>query len=288
MLTLEALTQQILNGLLTGASYILIALGLTLIFGVYRIINLAHGALYMWGAFACQVFAAKLNLNFYLATLIAMVLAGFLSMFIEKAIFRKLKGSADWIILVAGLGVYFALENVGWIVMGPRELHIHAPATQETIRFLWFYANLQKLILAGLCLIIVSCMVLVLKKTNIGRAIRAASIDSEAALLMGINAGRISSFVFFLGGAFAALAGSIMGSLTSVNPVMGFSPMILAFVIVVSGGMGSIIGTVIAGLMVGVIQNVLAYTLLPTFSYTFTLLALLILFVVRPRGLFGD
>jgi len=285
---LEALTQQILNGLLTGASYILVALGLTLIFGVYRIINLAHGALYMWGAFACHIFATRLGWNMYLATLMAMILAGCLSVGLERTVFRKLKGSADWIILVAGLGVYFALENVGWIIMGPRELHIHALATQETLRFGWFYANLQRLILAGLCLIVVVCMALVLKKTNVGRAIRAASMDSEAALLMGINANRISVLVFFLGGAFAALAGSIVGSLTSVNPVMGFAPMIMAFVIVVFGGMGSIIGTVIAGLMVGVIQNVLAYTVIPTFAYTFTLLSLLVVFIIRPTGLFGD
>ena len=288
MVTFEALTQQILNGLLTGSSYILVALGLTLVFGVYRIINLAHGAIYMWGAFACHIFATKLGLNVYVSTLIAMILAGFLSVIIERAVFRQLKGNADWIILVAGLGVYFALENVGWIIMGPRELHIHSIATQQTFRFWWLYANLQRIVLAGLCLIIVVSMVLVLKRTKIGRAIRAASIDSETALLMGIDANRISMMVFFLGGAFAALAGSLMGSLTSVNPVMGFAPMIMAFVIVVFGGMGSIVGTVVAGLMVGVIQNVLAYTVIPTFAYTFTLLALLIIFILRPTGLFGD
>jgi branched-chain amino acid transport system permease protein len=150
------------------------------------------------------------------------------------------------------------------------------------------YANLQKLILAGVCLIILLSMAVVLKKTKIGRAIRAASSDSETAALVGINTNRVSFSVFFLGGAFAAVAGSMVGSLASVNPAMGFSPMIMAFVIVVFGGMGSILGTVIAGLMVGVLQNVLAFAVAPTFAYTFTMLTLLTIFILRPKGLFGE
>lgn len=288
MFTFQIMSQQVFNGLLTGSSYILIALGLTLIFGVYRLINMAHGAVYMWGAFICQVFATKLGLNVYLSAIIAMFLAGILSVGIERGVFRKVKGGADWVALVAGLGVYYALENLGWIIMGPRELHIHALATRETIRFWGLYANLQKLILAALCAVIVIAMIVVLKKTRMGRAIRAASSDPEAALLVGINTNRISVVVFFLGGAFAAAAGSLVGSLTSVNPAMGFGPMIMAFMIVVFGGMGSIIGTVIAGLMVGVLQNVLAYAVAPTFAYAFTLLTLLIIFILRPTGLFGE
>jgi branched-chain amino acid transport system permease protein len=288
MFTFDIISQQILNGLLTGTSYILVALGLTLIFGVYRIINLAHGAVYMWGAFACHIFATKLGFNIYLATFIAMILAGGLSVFIERSVFRQLKGSADWVALVAGLGIYYALENIGWIVMGPRELHIHAVANQKVIRFWGLYANLQKLILAGLCLVILLSMAAVLKKTKIGRAIRAASSDAETAALVGINTNRVSLSVFFLGGAFAAVAGSMVGSLASVNPAMGFSPMIMAFVIVVFGGMGSILGTVIAGLMVGVLQNVLAFAVAPTFAYAFTMLTLLIIFILRPKGLFGE
>jgi branched-chain amino acid transport system permease protein len=288
MFTFEIMSQQVLNGLITGSSYILIALGLTLIFGVYRLINMAHGAVYMWGAFFCQIFATRLGLNMYLAALIAMVLAGVLSVLLERCVFRKVKGSADWVALVAGLGIYYALENIGWIVLGPRELHIHALATQHTIRFMGLYANLQKLILAGLCFIIVVAMVVVLKKTSMGRAIRASSSDPEAALLVGINTNRISIMVFFLGGAFAAAAGSLVGSLNSVSPVMGFGPMIMAFVIVVFGGMGSILGTVIAGLMVGVLQNVLAFAVAPTFAYTFTMLTLLVIFIARPTGLFGE
>lgn len=288
MFTLDIIAQQVLNGLLTGTSYILVALGLTLIFGVYRIINLAHGAVYMWGAFACHLFATKWGFNIYLSMVIAMILAGGLSVVIERSVFRRLKGSADWVALVAGLGVYYALENMGWIIMGPRELHIHALATQKVSRFWGLYANLQKLLLAGLCLLILLSMAFILKKTKFGRAVRAASADSETASLVGINANRVSLSVFFLGGAFAAVAGSMVGSLTSVNPAMGFSPMIMAFVIVVFGGMGSILGTVIAGLMVGVLQNVLAFAVAPTFAYAFTMLTLLIIFILRPKGLFGE
>jgi branched-chain amino acid transport system permease protein len=288
MYDIGIISQQILNGLVTGSGYILVALGLTLIFGVYRIINMAHGAVYMWGAFFCQIFATRLGLNFYLATIIAMVLAGFLSVFLERIVFRKVKGQADWVALVAGLGIYCTLENLGWIVLGPRELHVFADAATHTVRFAGFYVNLQKLILAAICLVIVVGMIVVLKKTSVGRAIRAASSDSEAALLVGINTNLISTVVFFLGGAFAAVAGCLLGSLTSVAPSMGFAPMIMAFVIVVFGGMGSILGTVIAGLMVGVIQNLLAYTVAPSFAYAFTMLILLAIFIVKPTGLFGE
>jgi len=274
--------------LLTGVSYVLIALGLTLIFGVYRMINLAHGAVYMWGAYFCHVFSDSLGFNTYLATLIAMILAGFLSVGLEKTVFRPLKNNPDWVALVAGLGLYYALENFGWIVLGPRELHIHALATQKVIRFWGMYANLQKLILAGLCVVILVAMSIILKKTGVGRAMRAASSDQEAAKLVGININRISMLVFFLGGAFAAAAGSFVGSLTSVAPGMGFRPMIIAFVIVVFGGMGSIMGTVVTGLLVGVLQNILAYVIAPKFAYCFTMLSLLAVFVMRPKGLFGE
>jgi branched-chain amino acid transport system permease protein len=288
MFTFDILSQQVLNGLVTGSGYVLVALGLTLIFGVYRIINMAHGGVYMWGAFFCYIFATKLEFNVYLATLIAMILAGGLSIALERGVFRRVKGQADWVALVAGLGIYYILENLGWIILGPRELHVFSPAATVTVRYAGYYANLQKLILAALCLIIVVGMIVVLKKTSVGRAIRASSSDPEAALLVGINTNRVSMVVFFLGGAFAALAGSLIGTLTSVAPAMGFSPMIMAFVIVVFGGMGSIMGTVIAGLLVGVLQNVLAYTVAPTFAYAFTMLTLLIIFIVRPTGLFGE
>jgi branched-chain amino acid transport system permease protein len=138
MFTFEIISQQVLNGLVTGSSYILMALGLTLIFGVYRIINMAHGAVYMWGAFACYIFATKLGLNSYLATVIAMVLAGLLSVLLERSVFRKVKGQADWVALVAGLGIYYTLENLGWIILGPRELHVFADAATKTVRF-WGY-----------------------------------------------------------------------------------------------------------------------------------------------------
>ena len=288
MFTADIIVQQIINGILTGANYVLVALGLTLIFGVYRIINLAHGAVYTWGAFICHFVATKMGYNIVLATIISMIFAGLLSVSLEKVVFRKVKGSADWVALVAGLGVYYALENFGWIVMGPRELHIHAVTTQKTLRVFNLYANYHRLLLAALCLITVLSIIAVLKRTNVGRAIRAASSDQEAALLMGINTNRISMLVFFWGGAFAALAGSMVGTFTSVNPSMGFNPMIIGFVIVVFGGMGSILGTVLAGLMVGVLQNILAYSVAPTFAYTFTMITLLMLFIIRPTGLFGE
>lgn len=288
MFTLEIISQQVLNGLLTGTSYILIALGLTLIFGIYRMINMAHGAVYMWGAYFCHVFADSIGMNTYLATAIAMVLAGLLSVGIERSVFRPLKGCPDWVALVAGLGLYYALENFGWIVLGPRELHIHALATQDVVRFWGLYANLQKLILAGVCLATLAATMLVLKKTDAGRAMRAASADPEAARLVGINTERMSMLVFFLGGAYAAAAGSLVGSLTSVAPGMGFRPMIIAFVIVVFGGMGSIMGTVLAGLLVGVLQNILAYAVTPKFAYCFTMLSLLSIFIIRPTGIFGE
>jgi len=288
MFTFEIITQQIINGVLTGSTYVLIALGLTLVFGIYRIINLTHGAVYMWGAFFCHVFSEKLGIDFFASTFIAMILAGLLSVLIERSIFRPLKGEADWIILLAGLGLYTALSNFGWIVLGPRELHIHATTTQETIRLWGYYANLQKLILTGLCFGILMALMVLLKRTDLGRAMRAASSDPEAAKLVGINTERISMVVFFMGGTFAGLAGSLYGSLTSVNPAMGWGMMIIAFIVVVFGGMGSILGTIIAALLIGVLQNMLAFAVAPMFAKCFTFLTLLAVFIIRPTGIFGE
>lgn len=283
-----ALIQQILNGILTGSSYILIALGLTLIFGVYRVINMAHGVFFMWGAYFGYLFSTVGGLNPYLATCLSMGLTGLLGIVVERTIFRPLQGSAEWVLLVVGIGVYFTLENFGWIVQGPLPLHIHAYPTQVVLRFFGLYVNCQNLIIAGTCILLLGLFAFVLRKTDIGRAMRAVSVNREAARLVGVNPDRISMLVFFLSGAFAACAGCLVGSLTSVNPAMGFRPQLIAFIIVVFGGMGSIIGSVVGAIVVGVMQNLIAWAVTPKFSYTITMLMLLLLFIVRPTGLFGE
>jgi len=288
METLLTLTQQILNGLLTGTAYVLIALGLTIIFGIYRVINMAHGIFYMCGGFCCYVFATLLGLNTYLSMLLSMIVTGGVAAAVERIVFRPLQGSPDWVFLVVGIGLYFTLENFGWIVEGPLPLHVHAYATQVTLRTAGLYFNLQKLVMAGVCLLLLMFLYYILRRTDVGRAMRAVSVDPEAAKLMGIHPGKVSMVVFYLGGAFAAAAGSLVGSLSSINPTMGFSPQLMAFIVVVFGGMGSILGTVIAGLFVGILQNVIAWAITPRYSYAFTMLLLLIIFIIRPKGLFGE
>lgn len=280
--------QTVLNGMLTGFSYVLIALGLTLIFGIYRIINMAHGVFFMWGAYFGYLFSTVLGLNPYVATFFSMIVTGGLGIAVERTIFRPLQASAEWVLLVVGIGVYFTLENFGWIVQGPLPLHIHAYPTQVVLRFFGLYVNCQSLIIAGTCILLLSLLALILKKTDIGRAMRAVSANREAARLVGISPNRVSMLVFFLSGAFAACAGCLVGSLASVNPAMGFRPQLIAFIIVVFGGMGSIVGSVIGALVVGVLQNLIAWAVTPKFSYTITMIMLLLLFIVRPTGLFGE
>jgi len=280
--------QQILNGMLTGSSYILIALGLTLIFGIYRVINMAHGAFFMGGGYFGYLFSTAWGLDPYVGTAMSMVVTGGLGIAVERFIFRPLQASPEWVLLVVGIGVYFTLENFGWIIQGPLPLHIHAHPTQVVFRFSGLYVNCQSLIIAGICVIMLGLLAFILWRTDIGRAMRAVSVNREVARLVGISPNRVSMLVFFLSGAFAACAGCLVGSLTSVNPAMGFRPQLIAFIIVVFGGMGSIIGSVVGALVVGVLQNLIAWAVTPKFSYTITMLMLLLLFIVRPTGLFGE
>lgn len=284
---LDLLLQTGLNALYSASYISLIAVGLVLIFGVMGVINFAHGELYMAGAYVIVALYADLNIPFLLAVAAGLVFVGLLGLGMERALFRPLKDNPLGG-LVASIGFLMILQALAVMGFGVRMEHI-PPVTQEVIQF----SDRVRLPVARLYVILAAIVLLsalwfFLKSTRFGWALRASAQDPEAAALQGISITQTARIAMFIGAALAGVAGALTAPLVSVNPFMGHSVIITAFIVIIVGGVGSLEGAVVASV---------AYAVVHTFVTTFfdgviadiTGLALmLIVLIVRPTGLFGS
>jgi len=288
-------------GLYAGCIYILLAIGLNLIFGVMKVVNFAHGELLMLGAYAVFWIHTYSRIDPYLVLPLAMLLMALLGVCIERLGFRPIMGTGKLNEIFLSLGLIYLFQNLVAFLWSTSSRSIHSPYGDVSVT-----AGSMKLPLDYLIIIIVTIVFLIgfqlfMKKTTPGRAMRATSQNREAAKLMGINVERMDMLSFALGSALAAAAGSlwlISGQL--INPYMGAIPAIKAFAIIIIGGLGSIPGAIIAGLTLGIAENVAPLFMqslanLFGFSMSFTawkdtiaFFVLIIVLVLRPTGIFGE
>jgi branched-chain amino acid transport system permease protein len=279
-------TQQIiLNGLMSGSTYVLMALGFTLIFGIMRIVNFSHGELYMCGAYLVLTFHQTLGVNYFLSLLLAALITAAIGVLIERALLRPLAGKElNGMIMTLAVGI--ALQSAALIIFGPDEQTMDRPVT-GVWRVDELIVPFDRLFVTGSSAGILLLFYTFLKLTRTGKAMQAVAQDAEAASLMGIRPGRIQSLAFALASGLAALAGGLLAPLYSAGPYVGEVPMLKSFVIVVLGGLGSIPGAIIGGLLIGLIES--GFTTLgdSTFAMiaSFTLVLVVVLF--RPQGLMG-
>jgi branched-chain amino acid transport system permease protein len=279
-------TQQIiLNGLMSGSTYVLMALGFTLIFGIMRIVNFSHGELYMCGAYLVLIFCQTLGVNYFLSLLLAALITAAIGMLIERALLRPLAGKElNGMIMTLAMGIAF--QSTALIIFGPDEQTMDRPVT-GVWRFHELIVPFDRLFVTGSSAGILLLFYAFLKLTRTGKAMQAVALDAEAASLMGIRPGRIQSLAFAIASGLAALAGGLLAPLYSAGPYVGEVPMLKSFVIVVLGGLGSIPGAIIGGLLIGLIES--GFTTLgdSTFAMiaSFTLVLVIVLF--RPQGLMG-
>lgn len=284
---LELLLQTSLNALYAASFMALVAVGLVLIFGVMGIINFAHGELYMLGAYAVVAVYADFKMSFFLAVAIGLVFVGMVGIGMERGLFRPMRDNPLGG-LVVSIGFLLILQALAVVGFGVRMEHI-PPSTQTILHPFGGSAvlPLQRLYVIIAAIVLLSALWLFLRKTRFGWAMRACAQDPEAAALQGISMNQVSRLAFFIGASLAGVAGALTAPLVRVQPYMGHSVIITAFIIIIVGGIGSLEGAVVAAVL---------YAFVHTFVTTFYdgviadivgLVLMLLVLIVKPTGLFG-
>jgi branched-chain amino acid transport system permease protein len=284
-MTFGLFAQSIVMGVSIGSIYILMALGLTLMFGMMHIINFAHGAIYMLGAFVIYYFFFQWGLPYVLTFLLAMILLGVFGFIVERCIYRPIKGGIEPT-LVALLALTTFLQAAGYPVFGPLDKHVPS-IVEGRWTILGMAISVERLIIIPVALVLVVGLYVFINKTKVGGAMRAIEQDKEAAALQGVNVHVINALAFAVGFALAAASGALIAPIFKLDPMMGEQPLLKAFIIIILGGLGSIPGAIVGGLMLGFIDSVLATAVgvEPAFLLSFVFIILVLFF--KPHGLFG-
>ena len=285
-LDLAHLLPLLINGFTWGWIVALIALGLSLIYGIMGIVNVAHGALYMLGAVLAWYIARTTWGNFWWGLLLAPLGVGLLGMLIERLVLRPIVSQPVMTIL-ATFGVMMALEQSVFLVFGPSNQLLADPLGWRLYLGQQVVVSSYRLFVAVCACITVMALAWFLKHTPYGTWIRAVSQYRELALVQGIPVSRVYTLAFGLGSALAALAGVLHAPIVSVSYLMGLDIVMLAFIVVIVGGTGSLLGTVLISIGASMLQNFLVLVVHPTMASIVTLGVLGLLLVVRPQGLFG-
>ncbi len=282
--------QQLINGISVGSIYALIALGYTMVYGIIKLINFAHGDVYMLGAFAGLYATLVLKMSFVPALIFSMIVCAILGIIIERLAYRPLRNSPKIVILITAIGVSLLLEYTTMFFLGPQprafpEVFKHASYTlvggKVTI------SNREILIIA-VTVILMILLQYIIHNTKIGKAMRAVSYDMQAARLMGINVDTTISITFALGSALAAAAGVLVGIYyNKVFPLMGIMFGLKAFVSAVLGGIGIIPGAMTGGLILGITESLVSGYGSSLYRDPVAFVILIIILLVKPSGLFG-
>jgi branched-chain amino acid transport system permease protein len=286
----EQLLQQIVNGISLGSIYALIALGYTMVYGIIKLINFAHCDIYMIGAYVGYVCMAKLGLGFWPSLLASMLVCTLLGVTIEKIAYKPLRNATRIAALITAIGVSLFLEYTT-MFFATANVRTYPPMTgfmAKTFKMGDVVISAQQILIAIITIILMVLLQLIVKKTRIGKAMRAVSLDKDAAELMGINVDSTISFTFALGSALAGAAGILVGVYyNSINPLMGVLPGLKAFVAAVFGGIGIIPGAMLGGYVIGIVEVFVAGLGYSMYRDAVVFAILILILIVRPAGLLG-
>jgi branched-chain amino acid transport system permease protein len=278
----------ILAGVSVGGQYALIAIGYTMVYGILRLINFAHGDMFMVAGFMMVYLSASLPL--YLSIPIVIVLTVLLGFIIERVAYKPLRSAPRMSIMISAIGVSYLLQNVAWYVTsGLAKQYPKIPWISDSITIASSTTNIVTIITPILTITLVVGLVMLIKHTKIGMAMRAVSRDFETSQLMGIKINSVISTTFIIGSLLAAV-GSLLyfATYTTVTPLSGSMPGMKAFVAAVFGGIGSIPGALVGAFIIGICENIIKGSGWTTFSDAFTFALLIIILAVKPTGLFGE
>lgn len=288
MQLLQQLTQQLINGLALGSIYALVALGYTMVYGTIRLINFAHGDIFMMGAFVGYYLVTVLQMNVFLAMGIAMIFCAVLGVVIEKIAYKPLRNSTRVAALITAIGVSYLLQNLMVYFVGPEVRAFNSDFPNVIFRVGNLIISSKQIFVFATTIILVLILQVIVQKTKMGKAMRAVAVDSEAAQLMGIDVDRVISFTFALGSGLAGIAGVLVGVYyNSVSPLMGTGYGLKAFVAAVVGGIGSIPGAMVGGYLIGLLESFVTFLGLSTYRDAVVYGLLIVILLILPAGLFG-
>ena len=281
----------LINGLSLGSVYAIIALGYTMVYGIAKMLNFAHGDVIMIGAYVALISMTKAGLSPFIGVLIAVCVCTVLGVVIEAIAYRPLRNaSSSLAVLITAIGVSYLLQNVALLVFGANAQSFPTVIKWKGVSLAGGKLNIsgETIVTIVMCLIIMACLITFVKKTKPGQAMRAVSEDKGAALLMGINVNATIALTFAIGSALAAIAGVLLCSAyPSLTPYTGAMPGIKAFVAAVFGGIGSIPGAFIGGLLLGIIEILSKAYISSQMAYAIVFAVLIIVLLVKPSGLLG-
>ena len=285
-----AVLQYLINGLSIGSIYAIIALGYTMVYGIAKMLNFAHGDVIMVGAYISYCVMIYLEMPPLVAILAAVAVCTVLGVLIEALAYRPLRGTSSLAVLITAIGVSYFLQNAAQLIWGVAQKTYSSVVTMESIRLFD-----GKILITGEVIvtiitsaIVMVCLTLFTTKTRMGKAMRAVSEDRDAAQLMGINVNRTISITFAIGSALAAVAGVLLCSASpALKPTTGSMPGIRAFTAAVFGGIGSIPGAMLGGILLGVIEELCKGLISTQFSDAIVFGVLIIVLLVKPTGLLG-
>ncbi|MBX3596643.1 MAG: branched-chain amino acid ABC transporter permease [Rhizobiaceae bacterium] len=278
-----------LEGLVTAAVLSLTALGLSLVFGVMRVVNVAHGEFFMLGAViawgAASLFTGNAALGFVAALIISPLVVGAVAFISERLVLRRVEYNPEATI-VATIGLLYILQQAALTFYGPEARPVEAPFNLR-IQLPWFGYSGYKLFVIAAAIVLLLLVWLILTRTRIGLVMRATQIDREMARAFAIPVDRVYAGVFALGAMLAAIAAVLIVPIQQAHYLMGLDPLLLSFIVVIIGGLGSLRGTLVAALIIGVSDGIIAMFFSPTLAKMIATAAVALVLVFRPQGLFG-
>ena len=279
--------QVLTSGILLGGMYALLAVGLTLIFGVLRVVNFAHGEFMMLGMFGAFWMWSLWDIDPYLSVWLIVPVVFGLGALIGRTVIQRTIGGPDVTVVFATLGLSILLQNVALTLWSSEPRSASSALQAEVLQLGNVRISLSMLVSFAAALALAAILSLMLNKTAFGKSIQAVAQQRQAAALMGINVKKVYTLTFAIAVAMAGAMGALIAPMFSVYPRVGLSYIVTAFVIVVLGGLGSIAGAVIASLLIGIVQSVAGYLIGPAWAEMAYFILFMLVLLVRPQGLFG-
>jgi branched-chain amino acid transport system permease protein len=285
---LDEFLQHVLNAIILGGTYALLGIGLTLIFGIMRVVNFTHGELYAFGAYCMYALVMLLRVNFFLALLLAMVLGTALGAIVELLLLSRLRGADIDTTMLVMIGAWIVMQNAEQLIWSGVALSINSPFPANPLVVGPLSVSWIRIYVFGVASVLICFTYYLVNRTRLGKAMRATFQDRDTAALMGVRIGRVHTVTFALGSALAAAAGALLGPVFVVNPTMGDLAASKAFAIVILGGLGNIKGATLGGFILAFVEEISAGYVSSGYRDAMGFLLIIIILLVRPTGLFAQ
>ena len=291
-MSIQEFMQDLVNGTSLGSLYALIAIGYTMVYGILRLINFAHGDIFMLGVYITYYGITYTPIPWWLVFILSAVITGVFGLVLERLAYKPLRSAPRITIMISAIGASFLLQNLGVLVFGGRPKAFPIPdVLSKTLVVGGVSVAIVSVVIPIITILLLMGLTFIIQKTKTGMAMRALSKDYEAASLMGIDINRVISFTFFIGSFLAAVGGILWGTkYPQLMPLMGVMPGLKCFIAAVIGGIGNITGAVIGGFILG-LGEIMLVAFLPTltgYRDAFSFILLIVILLVKPTGLMGE